>query len=94
MKSIVNELTITFERDHIEYSVSYIEASPGAKSATPGCKQRTTSAATMAQMALQRAQEYLDKGTPVWGGFATDSVARKSTDRIMIDERRTNAKAS
>jgi hypothetical protein len=81
MKSI-SRVTVTFVPDgSLEVDVTYTHE----EVLTPGSKRRTTSAARMASMALERAQEHLRSGRVIWGGFGTNM--RTSTDRILIDKK-------
>ena len=81
----LQRLIVTFKPDGTtEISVTYTHSeADDAALANPGTKTRTRSATRMAAYGLQRALEGLDKGTPIWGGFATNT--RTSRDTIIVD---------
>jgi hypothetical protein len=81
--SQLQRLIITFKPDAtLEFAVTYAHGE-AEEPPNPGTKKRTTSAARMAAHGLRLALEGLDKGTPIWGGFATNT--RTSRDTIIVD---------
>jgi hypothetical protein len=74
------EIKVSFAHEGIMICVSYGHTNEPPQ---PGTKTRTRSATRMAAYGLRRALEGLDKGTPIWGGFATNT--RTSRDTIIVD---------
>ena len=77
----LREIYVAFTAEGIMISITYGHANE--LDHAPGTKTRTRAATRMAAHGLRRALERLDKGTPIWGGFATDT--RTSKDTIMVD---------
>lgn len=82
MTRVLRSIRITFNREGIEYAVTYQH---GDQVATPGTKKRTTTAARVAAEGLRRALEVLGRGQIQWGGFGTNE--KVSTDRVIIDRK-------
>jgi hypothetical protein len=80
MRPTLKRVTVTFTPEGIELAVGYDH---DHEPANPGTRGRTTTAARMASAGLRRALEHLNRGTPVWTGFGTDT--RQSTDTIVIE---------
>jgi hypothetical protein len=80
------EIKVSFAHEGIMICVTYGHTNEPPQ---PGTKTRTRSATRMAAYGLRRALEGLDKGTPIWGGFATDM--RRSKDMIMVDRKESAA---
>jgi hypothetical protein len=80
----LRRLVVSFERDSIEYAVTYEHTDSPP---TPGTKKRTTTAARMAAAGLERALEALREpgGPVVWGGFGTNTKVSKDT--IIVDRK-------
>jgi hypothetical protein len=78
----LREIRVTFDRE-IEISITYAHRDDDHDAvANPGTKTRTTAAARMARKGLEVALEGLDRGVPIWGGFATDT--RVTRDAILL----------
>jgi hypothetical protein len=81
----LQKIAVEFKPDAtLEFAVTYAHGDLD-EPPNPGTKKRTTNAARMAAYGLQRALEGLDKGAPIWGGFATNT--RTSRDLIMVDRK-------
>jgi hypothetical protein len=81
--SQLRRVVIEFKPDAtLEFAVTYAHGE-ASEPPQPGTKTRTRSATRMAAYGLRRALEGLDKGTPIWGGFATNT--RTSRDTIIVD---------
>jgi len=79
----LQKIAVEFKPDAtLEFAVTYAHGEAD-EPPNPGTKTRTRSATRMAAYGLRRALEGLDKGTPIWGGFATNT--RTSRDTIIVD---------
>ena len=76
----LREISVAFTAEGIMISVTYGHRD---QIPNPGTKTRSRTATRMAAYGLRLALEGLDKGTPIWGGFATNT--RTSKDTIIVD---------
>jgi hypothetical protein len=82
MKSI-SRITVSFGSRGVEIDVTYTHDVLEVVE-MPGSKGRTSQAARLASMALERTQDHLRTGRPLWGGYATN--LRTTTDRLLVDK--------